>query len=137
MRIAVAALLYSAIVFAVGLTLGPIRVLWLEPRLGPVAAELCEAPFLVAAMILAAWWVPTRLKLCRDPLRLGLVGLGAVAVQQGADLAVGAYLRGITPAEQFAHFATVPGLIYAGLLAAFAAMPLLVNRGIRSASPEA
>jgi hypothetical protein len=129
MKIVAAALLYCAIVFTVGLALGPIRVLWLEPAIGRVTAEICEAPFLLMAMILASRWIPSVLHLRRDPASLGLMGLGALAVQQGADLAVGVYLRGINPAEQLANYATAAGLIYAGLLAAFAAMPILLNRG--------
>jgi hypothetical protein len=35
----------------VGFLLGPIRVLWLEPRVGLVIAAACEAPFLLAAMV--------------------------------------------------------------------------------------
>ncbi|MGB8402100.1 MAG: hypothetical protein WCE35_25260 [Bradyrhizobium sp.] len=128
MRIVAAALLYSAIVFAVGLALGPIRVLWLEPAVGRVLAEICEAPFLLIAMVFASRWVPSVLHLRRDLASLGMMGLGALAIQQGADLAVGIYLRGINPAEQLANYATGAGLIYAGLLLVFAAMPILVSR---------
>jgi hypothetical protein len=50
MKIVLTASLYFLAVFAVGFILGPIRVLFLEPRFGPVVAVLCEAPFLVAGM---------------------------------------------------------------------------------------
>ena len=127
MRIAAAAALYFAIVFGAGFILGPIRVLWLEPRVGPVVATACEAPFLLAAIVAAARWVPRVTRLSRDSTSLGLVGLGALLLQQMADFAVGIGLRGLTATEQLAHFATPEGLIYAGLLAAFAAMPALLN----------
>jgi len=42
----------------------------------------------------------------------------------------------IKPAEQLANYATVPGLIYAGLLVAFAAMPILLNRPAPPAGPQ-
>jgi hypothetical protein len=128
MAIVAAALLYFGIVFAAGFALGAVRVLWLEPEIGPLAAVLCESPFLVIAMAFAARWVPRALHLRPDLVSLGLMGLGALAVQQVADLAVGVYARGITPAQQLAHFATGPGLVYAGLLVAFVAMPILLNR---------
>ena len=128
MRIAAAALLYFAIVFGVGFLLGPIRVLWLEPSLGPILATACEAPFLLAAIVAAARWVPRVTRLSRASTSLGLVGLGALLLQQMADFAVGIGLRGLTASEQLAHFATPQGLIYAGLLAAFVAMPWLLNR---------
>jgi hypothetical protein len=58
MRIAAAAMLYFAVVFGVGFLLGPIRVLWLEPKLGPTGASLCEAPFLLLTMVIAARRLP-------------------------------------------------------------------------------
>lgn len=128
MRIAAAATLYFAIVFGVGFLLGPIRIFWLEPRLGLTAAAICEAPFLIAAMIIASRWVPCVVRMRQDLTALGLMGFGALALQQTADFAVGIGLRNLTPTEQLARFATAPGLIYAALLAAFAAMPLLRNR---------
>ena len=137
MKILTAALLYTAIVFAVGLLLGPIRVFWLEPAIGPVVAEICEAPFLLVAMVIASRWVPSVLRLRRDLVSLTLMGLGALAFQEGAELAVGVYLRGIKPSEQLANFATAPELIYAGLLIAFAAMPVLLNRGTAPAKIQA
>ena len=128
MRTAAGALLYFAVVFAVAFLLGTVRVVWLEPQLGRAAAELCEAPFLLVTMAFASRWVPRVLQLRHDLVSLGLMGLGALAILQSVDLAVGVYLRGITPAEQLANFATAAGLIYAALLIAFAAMPVLLSR---------
>ncbi len=107
--------------------LGTVRVVWLEPQIGRAAAELCEAPFLLVTIVFASRWVPRVLHLRHDLVSLGLMGLGALAILQGVDLAVGVFLRGITPAEQLANFATAAGLIYAGLLIAFAAMPALLS----------
>ena len=128
MRTAAGALLYFAVVFAVAFLLGTVRVVWLEPQLGRAAAELCEAPFLLVTIAFTSRWVPRVLQLRRDLISLGLMGLGALAILQGVDLVVGVYLRGITPAEQLANFATAAGLIYAALLIAFAAMPVLLSR---------
>ncbi|MCS6807023.1 MAG: hypothetical protein RMM98_09600 [Acidobacteriota bacterium] len=52
---------YIAIVFGVGFALGPICVVWLEPRLGVRTAELIEAPFMLLAVILAGRLVGRRL----------------------------------------------------------------------------
>jgi NADH:ubiquinone oxidoreductase subunit H len=97
---------------------------------------LCEAPFLLAAMLFASRWVASCLHLRRNLASLGLMGLGALAVQQAADMAVGFYLRHIHPADQLAHFATGPGLIYGCLLLIFAAMPIIVNRMVAPAKPR-
>ena len=103
-------------------------MLWLEPLLGKTGAVAIEAPFLLAAIMLAARTVPRRVGLSCDVKSLATVGLIALAFQQIADLAVGVGLRGISPLDQFRNFATPAGLIYADSLAAFAAMPLLLNR---------
>ncbi len=128
MRIAAAALVYFLIVFAAGFVFGTIRTLVLEPRFGPVIGTAFEAPFLLIAIVAAARWVPRVLNLRKDALPLTLMGLGAVALQQCADILVGTGLRDITVADQFAQFATAQGGIYAALLVAFALMPLLINR---------
>ena len=127
MRLSAAAAFYFLIVFGVGFVLGPVRVFWLEPRLGEAVATFCEAPFLLCAMLLAARWLPRALDLGPNFASLAIMGVGALLLQQFADFAVGAVLRGITPAQQLAHLSTPAGLIYVALLLAFVAMPVLAN----------
>ena len=54
MRIIAVGMLYFLMVFGVGFLLGPMRVYLLEPRLGETMATLCEAPFLLIVIVLAA-----------------------------------------------------------------------------------
>ena len=122
------AILYFVIVFGVGFLLGPIRVLLLEPRIGAVRAALCEAPFLLGAILVASQVAPRTLQLEARKRALLAVGLIALGMQQIADLAVGLTLRGLSLPEQFAKFATAEGAVYAALLALFAAMPALTNQ---------
>lgn len=126
-RILLAAGLYFLIVFAVGFLLGPIRVLLLEPRIGGLAAELYEAPFLLAAIVIAARTVPRMAGVIPDPRAWWAIGLAALVMQQAADLIVGQALRGSSVREQIDRFATPEGAVYAALLVAFAIMPALVN----------
>jgi hypothetical protein len=133
MRIVMAAALYFVGVFAVGFLLGPIRVLWLEPRLGTTIAVLCETPFLVAAMVAVARWVSNKLHVSGHIVARAAMGGVALVLQAVADGVVGIGLRGVTPAEQLAYFSTPAGLIYAAALLAFAAMPVLVNRDLATA----
>jgi hypothetical protein len=128
MRIASAAALYFAIVFGVGFLLGPLRVFWLEPKLGATLAVLLETPLLLLAMLLAARWVPRRLGLDTGFRPMAGMGLAALALVLLADFSVGLWLRGLAPAEQLGYLATAAGLIYVAALALFAAMPVLVNR---------
>ena len=127
MPILVAALLYFAIVFGIGFLLGPIRVLMLEPTVGSPVAVLCEAPLLLTAMILAARWLPQKLQLPMTATALATMGIGALILQQLADLAVGLYVRELTLAQILETYKTPTGAIYELLLAVFAAMPVVVN----------
>jgi hypothetical protein len=112
MRIIAAAAFYFLTVFGVGFVFGPVRVFWLEPRLGETVAVLCEAPFLLCAIVLAARWLPRTLSLRPNIASLAGMGVGALFLQQLADFSVGAVIPGITPAQQFAHLSTPAGLIY-------------------------
>jgi hypothetical protein len=127
MRIALAAILYVAIVFAAGFVLGAVRVLVLEPRVGETIATLCEAPFLLTVMVLAARWLPARLGVTPAIGPLAAMGIGALVLQQLTDVALGGLLRGMTLREQLAHLTTPAGFIYLTLVAAFPAMPVLAN----------
>ena len=127
-RIVATAALYFVLVFAVGLVLGPIRVLWLEPVLGKTIAVLYETPFLIAAMVLAARHAPRWTKLDGGWLSYAAVGVLALALQQLADLAVGFGLRGMTLSDQLAFFATPAGYVYAVNLIIFTAAPSFARR---------
>ena len=135
MQIAAAAALYFAIVFSAGFLLGAIRVLWLEPRVGPYVAVLCEAPCILTVIVSAARWVPRVMKLQRRLAALSLMGIGALILQQLADLVVGIALRGNRPADQIDQFTRPEGKIYLLLLLTFAVMPLALNqKSARSSS---
>lgn len=127
MRIAAAAWFYFTSVFGAGFLLGTVRTLWLEPLVGPLIAVLFEAPFFLATMVFASRWVASAVHLNRAWAKLALIGVGALFLQQGTDVAVGFGLRGIAPTGSLAQFATAPGLIHAALPLVFAAMPMLLK----------
>ena len=125
------AALYFGVVFGIGFALGPIRVLWLEPRVGPRAAELIESPVMLLAVVLTGRWVGHQL--CADygsMARLG-VGLIAAGLVLAADLAVGVGLRKMSIVEVFLGRDPVSGVVYYGLLALFAVMPWVLGRRSR------
>ena len=127
-RVPHAAAIYFALVFAVGMLLGPPRVLWLEPWLGKTIAVLLEAPLLVAAMWFAARAAPAWTRVEGGWISFLTIGLLALVFQQIADLAVGFGLRGVTVADQLAYLVTPAGMIYALTLVIFAVMPLIRMR---------
>ncbi len=59
-RIAAAGAAYFALAFAAGFALGTIRVLAVVPRIGERAAELVEAPLMLAVVVAAARFVVRR-----------------------------------------------------------------------------
>jgi hypothetical protein len=135
-RIVSTAALYFALVFLVGLVLGPIRVLWLEPVLGRTIAVLCETPFLLAAIWFAARYAPRWTHMQGGwPGYVG-VGLLALVFQQIADLAVGFGLRGMTLNDQLSFFATPAGYVYAFNLVVFTLAPALARLPTGTIAPN-
>jgi hypothetical protein len=112
--------------FALGFLLGPIRMLALEPRIGPVGAILVEAVPMLLAMILLA---PLAARLFRVPptvpARLGMGLVGLVLLVAAESLADALLLGHLLWAERLR---TPEGLIGLGLMLAFALMPLLRRR---------
>ncbi len=127
-RVLKAAALYFALIFAVGFALGPVRVLLLEPTIGGASAVLIEAPFLLAAIAVAARHVPRRMRIRSSLPDLLVMGCGAAALVLLADLAIGVPLRGIAMADHFNYLTTPAGHLYLILVALFALAPALLAR---------
>ncbi len=118
-----AGLIYGAAMFAVGVLLGPIRVLVLEPRLGGAAAVAVEALPMLAAMLLLAPRIARAQGVAPEPgprLAMGLTALAPVLTAE-VVMALGLGRFG----DWIAAFATPAGLVGLGLLAALAVVPLL------------
>lgn len=127
-RVLLAAMVYFALVMGAGFAFGTIRVLLLIPQLGPRWSELAEAPFMFAAILLAARHV-VRSRLSDASLagRLG-AGLLALALVLGTEFTVVLWLRGLTLASWLAGRDDVAGAVYAALLLLFALAPALERR---------
>jgi hypothetical protein len=127
-RVLRAGLLYFALTFGAGFVLGPIRILWLEPRLGVRTAELLEMPVMVAVIFVAARWVTGRLAVppSAGP-RLG-TGMLAAVLLLTVEFGLVLRLRGLTLEDYFASRDPVSGGAYYASVVLLAIMPLLVNR---------
>jgi len=128
MHVLKAGAFYFALVFGAGFVLGPIRILWLVPRVGERTAELMETPIMLGVIVLAARWIARRVAGPPTPPRLlcvGFVGLGLLLV---VEFTVVLWLRGLTIGEYFAKRDPVAGTVYIMMLGVFAVMPLLVAR---------
>jgi hypothetical protein len=128
MQILKAGVLYFVVVFGAGFVLGPIRILWVVPRLGARIAELLEAPIMLVITIVAARWIVRRLAV--PPTRLSRLGMGAIALSLMliAEFTLVLWLRGLSISEYFASRDPVAAGLYYVMLAIFAIMPLLMAR---------
>ncbi len=127
-RTLAAAALYFAIVFAIGFTLGPVRVLLLEPLVGSTFAVVIEAPFLLAGIVWAAPFVARRMKIPTELPNLLIMGGSAAVLVLLADVAIGLPLRGIAMADQLNYLVTPAGGLYLVLVALFALAPVTLAR---------
>ena len=128
MQILKAGVLYFAVVFGVGFVLGPIRILWVVPRLGTRVAELLEAPIMFVITIVTARWIVRRFAIPPTPssrLSMGCIALGLMLL---AEFTLVLWLRGLSIREYLAGRDLVAGIVYYLMLGIFAVMPLLVAR---------
>ena len=128
MQILKAGVLYFTLVFGAGFALGPIRVLWLVPRVGTRTAELMETPIMLAVIILAARWIVRRLTVPPVPSKRLGIGFFALGLLLVAEFMLVLWLRGLTISEYLAGRDPVAGTVYIGMLGVFAIMPFLVVR---------
>ena len=126
-RALLAASVYFLALFSLGFALGTIRVLFIAPRFGPLAATAAEVPI----MLIAAFWV------CRWSIRRWRVS-SAITTRLAMALwflvllfvfetVLGAALFGRTMIEQFAALATPVGLIGLAAQVIAALLPTMVG----------
>jgi hypothetical protein len=118
---------YFALVFGAGFVLGPIRILWVVPRLGTRTAELMESPIMLGVTIAAAHWTVLKFAVPPNPaLRLG-IGLLALTLLVIVELSL-VRVRGLSIREYISKRDPLSGSVYYALLAIFAIMPVMVAR---------
>jgi hypothetical protein len=123
-----AGVLYFAVIFGAGFVLGPIRILWVVPRLGARMAELLEAPVMLVITIVAARQIVGRLAVPLTPSsRLGMGGI-AFGLMLIAEFTFVLWLRGLSIREYLAGRDPVAATVYYVMLGVFGVMPLLVAR---------
>jgi hypothetical protein len=128
MQILKPGVLYFVFVFGAGFVLGPIRILWVAPRIGTRLAELMETPIMLVVILVAARWIVRRLTVPSAPssrLGIGCVALGLMLI---AEFTLVLWLRGLSVSEYLANRDPVSGTAYYVMLGVFALMPLLVAR---------
>ncbi|WP_237215379.1 hypothetical protein [Falsiroseomonas oryziterrae] len=123
-----AGVLWFAVMFGLGFLLGPVRILVLEPRLGPTGAVLVEAVPMVAAMTLLAPWVARLFDVAPTAAaRLGMGAVGLILLLM-ADTLLGWLLFGRGVGSLLERPATWDGRVYLAMLLLFVLMPWLRRR---------
>jgi len=116
---------YFLLLYVIGFLLGATRELLLAPRLGVVVASAIEAIPMLAAIIHFAPLIARRFGIPPKSGGRMLMGVFGLALLISAEIAMTHAMRGLSPEQWLAHFASFEGAIYALLLACFAAMPWL------------
>ena len=135
-RVLRASLVYFALTFSAGFVLGPLRILFLVPRVGARTAELIEMPVMIGITWLAARWVTRTFSV--PPERGPRLSMG---VMTGTLLLLTEFtfvlpLRGLTLEEYLATRDPVSGGAYYAAVLLLMLMPLLVNRGAATAARD-
>ena len=126
-----AALLYFALVFGSGFLLGPIRVLWIVPRLGTRIAELIEAAIMLVIIVAAARWTVSRFDV--PPSRAQRLALGSVALflLLTAEFALVPWLWHMPISAYLSSRDPVSGAVYYAELGFFAIAPSFIEQMMR------
>jgi hypothetical protein len=120
-----AGFLYFAIVFAAGFALGTLRVLWLAPLAGPLAAVAIELPVMLAVSWIASDWLCRSFRVLRtSAARLAMGGLAFVLLI-AAEVALGTLGFGRSIDEVVADWGTTVGLLGLAGQVAFGLVPFL------------
>lgn len=130
-----AGFLYSAVVFATGFVIGPLRELVVKPWAGGLWALMIEAPLMILAMVYlapyAARWSGLATGLARR-VAMGAVALAFVLV---SEMLAAKVVRGWSLSQWIDHFASPEGLIGIALYVVFAAVPVCSPAIARERAP--
>lgn len=123
-----AATVYFLALFALGFLLGTIRVLFVSPRIGELAATLLEAPLMLIAAFFLCRWVVGRWRVPPDLAARGAMVLWFLLLLILFETLLGIALFGRTLGEIWAGLATPAGLVGLTAQTIAALLPLLVGR---------
>jgi hypothetical protein len=128
LRVVRLAAIYFGVIFGIGFLLGPLRLKFLEPRVGARLAEVLEMPLVLAVSTLAALRLVRGTGLSMTPLQCLISGILAGSGILVADSLVGVFLRGMTLAEIFLHRDPFSGTAYYLSLSLCVALPWALRR---------
>lgn len=123
-----AASVYFLTLFTLGFILGTIRVLFVAPRIGELAATLLEVPLMLGAAFFLCRWVVGRWRVPPDLAARGVMVLWFLLLLVLFESLLGVALFGRTLGDIWAGLATPAGLVGLSAQAIAAFLPLLIRR---------
>jgi len=119
---------YWGAIFALGFVLGTVRVLWIAPAVGLLAATALELPVMLGASWIASGWLVRRFAFARLGEALA-AGALAFALLMAAECALAGVATGQSPAQWLAEFAAPHAALGLAGQVVFALMPWWRARG--------
>ena len=122
---------YVLTLFALGFVLGTIRVLFVVPHIGELAATIAEVPVMLTAAYFTCRWAIRRWQVPSTiAIRLAMV-LWFLALLFVFETLLGATLFGRSVAEQWTALGSPAGLVGISAQIIAALLPLFVSKGER------
>ena len=133
-RALIAASAYFLALFSLGFVLGTIRVIFVVPRVGELAATIAEVPVMLAAAYFVCRWAIRRWQVPPTiAVRLAMVPW-FLALLFAFEALLGAKLFGRSVADQWAALSTPAGLVGITAQIIAALLPLFVGKSKRAMS---
>ena len=130
-RALIAGTAYFLALFALGFALGAIRVTFIAPRFGQLAATCVEVPLMLTAAFFLCHWAIQRWQVPRTPAIRWAMALWFLALLLIFETLLGVTLFARTLAEQWAALATSAGLLGLCAQTVGALLPVFVGKGER------
>jgi hypothetical protein len=124
----IAASAYFLVLFALGFVLGALRVIFVAPRIGPLAGVCAEVPVMVIAAFFASRWAIRRWQVAPNIMIRFAMTVWFLALLLLFETVFGTLLFGRTAAAQMAAMATLAGLVGLSGQIIAALMPVFVRR---------
>lgn len=134
-RALLAASAYFLALFSLGFALGTIRVVFIAPRFGPLAATIAEVPIMLLAAFWACRWLLRRWRIPNAITTRLAMSVWFLMLLFVFETVLGAALFGRNITEQSAALATSAGLLGLAAQIVAALLPTIVGRGSHP-SPE-
>ena len=119
---------YAFLTFLAGFALGTLRVLLVAPRLGATAAVSLEVPVILFASWQLSRWCTRRFGVREAVGPRVLMGTVAFVILMAAEIGVSVFVFRRSPADHFAGYRSLSGVLGLAAQLAFATFPFLQGR---------